>query len=184
MTAPFHKLKHEHRIIEQGLRALNGICLRLHVGEPIPSNALSRVVEFIKTFADHFHHRKEEEHLFPALERQGIQREGGPLGMMEREHEIERQLLAELDSAIAAYQSGDEEAGLHFAEAARRYTDHLIGHVQKEDNVLFRIAEEIMDEEEQESLMEAFKRAEAEMGEGVLEHYERMAAELEEEWTV
>ncbi|MCI0488197.1 MAG: hemerythrin domain-containing protein [Blastocatellia bacterium] len=184
MTAPFHKLKHEHRIIEQALRALNGISLRLQVGEPIPSNALSRVVDFIKTFTDHFHHRKEEEHLFPALERQGIQREDGPLGMMEHEHEIERQLLDELDIAIKAYQRGDDEAGRRFAEAATRYTDHLISHVQKEDNVLFKIAEEMMGEEEQKDLMDAFKKAEAEMGEGVLEHYERMAAELEEEWTV
>ena len=184
MTAPFHKLKHEHRIIEQGLRALNGISLRLNVGEPIPSGALSRAVDFIKTFVDHFHHRKEEEFLFPALERQGIQREDGPLGMMEQEHEIERELLAELDNAIKAYQSGDEEACQHFAEAATRYTDHLISHVQKEDNVLFRIGEEMLDEEEQKALTDAFEKAEAEMGAGVLERYERMAAELEEEWTI
>lgn len=184
MTAPFHKLKHEHRIIEQGLRALNGISLRLDYGERIPPESLSRMVDFIRTFADRFHHGKEEMHLFPALEQHGFMREGGPLGVIEEEHEIERRLLAELDEAIGAYRNGDAGASRHFADTARKYADHLIRHVHKEDNILFRLADDMLDEKEKASLSDAFKQVEIEMGEGLIEKYERMAEELEEEWSV
>jgi hemerythrin-like domain-containing protein len=34
---------------------------------------------FLKEFADRCHHGKEEDFLFPALEKAGIKKEGGPI---------------------------------------------------------------------------------------------------------
>jgi len=182
MSYPIHTLKHEHRVIEQGLRALAGVCLRFSSGEPVPPEALAQLLDFIRAFADRYHHGKEEAYLFPALERQGIVREGGPLAMMESEHQVERELVAELGRDFEAYQAGIPDAHWRFVETAGRFIDLLVGHIQREDQILFRIAEEVLDQTDQASLSAAFKQAEAEIGAGVLENYERIAAELERAW--
>lgn len=182
MSRPFHILKHEHRIIEQALRALDGACLRLDGGYEVPAKGLSEIADFINSFADRYHHRKEEQVLFPVLERCGITREGGPLGAIEREHEIERKLVGELRLAIAEYKEGDAEARRRFVEAARSYIRMLVAHMETEDSLLFRLADEVLDEEDRDELMESFKNFQSQVGLRPLEEYEKRAAELEDAW--
>ena len=184
MTHPLHSLKHEHRVIERALRALDGVCARLQWGQHIPAEVLSQLVDFISMFADRYHHGKEEKYLFPVLERQGIVREGGPLTVIAQEHQIESDLTAEMRRAIEGYRDVDPEARQRFVEAARRYTDHLLGHIDKEDGILLRLADEILDEEDEASLREGFGKAEAELGAARYEKYERIASELEHSWAV
>jgi hemerythrin-like domain-containing protein len=60
MSRPFHILKHEHRIIERALRGLDGVCMRIEGGNRVPVPALVEILGFITTFADRYHHGKEE----------------------------------------------------------------------------------------------------------------------------
>ncbi|HLG14407.1 MAG TPA: hemerythrin domain-containing protein [Blastocatellia bacterium] len=182
MASPIEILKRDHRIIERALRAFEGICLRFEVGDEVPPEALVQLIDFIRTFADHFHHEKEETHLFPALERRGVPHAGGPIGVMLDEHETGRRLVEELARAAAAYNTGDEDAARRFAEAGRRYIELLTLHIHKEDNVLFRIAEGVLDSQMLAALGASFERAEAELGAGLLDRYERIAEELEKKW--
>lgn len=184
MSRPFHILKHEHRIIERVLRGLDGVCVRIEGGGQVPAAALLEIVDFIRTFADRYHHGKEENHLFPALERRGITREGGPLGVMEYEHQIERELTADLEQAIDLYKVGDGEAAPRFVEAARAYLRLLVGHIEKEDSVLFRIGDEMLDDEEKVALAASFKQTDAALGGLTLQDYERVASEIEDKWAL
>lgn len=184
MSRPFHILKHEHRIIERVLRALDGVCMRLEGGNRVPAAALLEIVGFITTFADRYHHGKEERLLFPALERRGITRDGGPLGVIEYEHQVERELIADLEQAIDLYQEGDVDAAQRFVDAARAYLRLLVGHIEKEDSILFRIGDEVMDDEEKVALAASFKQTDAALGNHSLQDYERLASELEDKWAV
>jgi hemerythrin-like domain-containing protein len=184
MSRPFHILKHEHRIIERVLRALDGVCMRLEGGNKVPAAALREIVDFITEFADRYHHGKEETLLFPALERHGITREGGPLGVMEYEHQVERELIANLEQAIGLYQEGNADASQNFADAARTYLRMLVGHIEKEDSILFRIGDEVLDDEEKTALAASFKQTAAVLGIRSLEGYERLATELEDKWAL
>jgi hemerythrin-like domain-containing protein len=184
MTDPFHLLKREHRIIERGLRALDGLCLRLEWRTSLPDSALEQIIDFTSNFIDGFHHDKEETYLFPALSRHGIAEAGGPLGAMKHEHEIENTLTAELGRAIEGCKNGEADAVKRFVEAAYQYSGHLIGHMQKEEAILFRLADELLDEEEKAALLADFRRAESEIGVGVYERYARLATELEKIWSV
>jgi hemerythrin-like domain-containing protein len=177
-------LKHEHRIIERGLRALEGVCVRIESGNKVPVATLLEIVDFITTFADRYHHRKEERHLFPALERRGIAREGGPLGVMEYEHQIERDLIADLEQAIDLYQEGEVDAVERFVDAARAYLRLLVGHIEKEDSILFRIGDEVLDDAEKAALVVSFKQEDAVLGNRALQDYERLATELEDKWAI
>lgn len=79
---PTEQLKEEHKAIKLMLKVLEAMCRRLENKENIPKEHFEKVLEFIKVFADKCHHGKEEDLLFPAMEKAGIPREGGPLNVM------------------------------------------------------------------------------------------------------
>ncbi len=184
MTNPVEVLRAEHVIIESGLRALGGMCLRLERGEKVPFEAISQFLDFIRTFADGFHHAKEESCLFPALEAHGLPREGGPIGVMLYEHDTGRQLIAEMAHAAAEYNDGEREANHKLVGIAYRYIELLSSHIHKENNILFMIAQSMLDDHAQASLRQAFEQVEAGSGANMRERYERIAAQLEKDWAV
>ena len=177
-----HNLKHEHRVIERALRALDGICARIEAGETVPAESVSEVFEFLSAFGDRFHHGKEEKYLFPTLLREGIALRGGATDVLEREHEMERRLISELARAVNSYTEGNSESRAPFVKTARQYVDLMVDHFQKEDRALFRLANDFLDESVKEDLGRKFREAEAELGSGSRQKYEKMAADLESRW--
>ncbi len=163
---------------------MEGMSTRIALGEEIPAESLSRLMDFISGFADRFHHRKEEEILFPALRSQGIGEDGGALEVMHRQHEVERDLIGELRLVVEALGNGNEAASQLFVDDARRFTDLLTTHIELEDSVLFRLADEVLEEEDKKSILEAFRRAAEELGLAALEKYEKAASDLEQTWAL
>jgi len=143
-------LREEHEVILRALALLERFGQKLEAGEPMDRDGLTWLREFFSTFADRCHHGKEEQHLFPALERHGIPRDGGPLGVMLHEHEEGRALLR-------AMAQGDDR---RTAEAIRRYAALLRAHIDKENGVLFPLAERVLPGEEQRGLVGAFEAVE------------------------
>ena len=103
---------------------------------------------------------------------------------MEYEHKVERELIADLEQAIDLYQEGDVDAAQRFVDAARAYLRLLVGHIEKEDSILFRLGDEVMDDEEKVALAASFKQTDAALGNHSLQDYERLASELEDKWAV
>jgi hemerythrin-like domain-containing protein len=95
------QLMDEHEGIKLMLNIIGNICQRLDNKEEIDSKTFDQVIEFLKVFVDKCHHAKEEELLFPALEKAGIAKEGGPIGMMLQEHEEGRNLVKSMVGEIA-----------------------------------------------------------------------------------
>jgi hemerythrin-like domain-containing protein len=182
MPRPTYLLKHEHRVIEQAMRALDGMCLHMRTGGRVPDQEMAKLFDFIRNFADGFHHMKEEAHLFPALAQIGVRDKRGPLDFLRAEHATERALLDVLELAVEAYQH-NYDAGEQFVSAALQFKDHLIGHMQHEEAILFRLAEEMLDDEAGNALFRAFAEENAKAPERI-NRYERLAKELEEAWSV
>jgi hemerythrin-like domain-containing protein len=182
--AIIHMLKHEHRVIEQALRALEGICFRLACKERIPTEALADVVDFSSRFVDAYHHAKEETYLFPRLEKHGIVREGGPLGGIEHEHEVERKLITELNIGAQGLKAESDVSRQVFIEAARKFIAHLTNHMQQEEAILFRLAEELLDPVDGEAMAKDFQQVEKEFGQIAVKRYENLATSLEEKWAL
>ena len=80
-------LKKDHRLIEMMLDILQKVAKKFDQGGDVPADSLKSASNFIRTFADNYHHGKEEELLFRAMEERGFPREGGPIGMMLIEHD-------------------------------------------------------------------------------------------------
>jgi hemerythrin-like domain-containing protein len=179
---PLYVLKHEHRVIERALRALDGVCKRLEAGEPVPTETLLALVEFMTDFACRYHHGKEENCLFPALHRQGIASRESALHAISKEHAVERNLTSQMREAAREYAEADPDSRALFAGAARAYINHLTEHIQREDSILFRVADEMLDDTDREDLMTAFERARKEFGPELIARYEQLATDLEQTW--
>ncbi|MEW6130674.1 MAG: hemerythrin domain-containing protein [Acidobacteriota bacterium] len=184
MSAPFYILKHEHRVIERALRALEGVCFRLKAGETVPAADLLKLIDFISDFAHGFHHFKEEQYLFPRLRQQGISGEGGVLQALSYEHEIETELVEKLLDAVKGIEKNDAVAIEQFTDIASKYVAHLIGHLRHEDATLFRLAEELLEQPDKDALYQDFKLAENSLGTDAVREYEDLASTLEEKWAV
>lgn len=170
-------LSDEHRIIERVLDVME----KLTQDSAVSSlESWKKVLDFARHFADQCHHLKEEKILFPAMEEHGIPNEGGPIGMMLIEHEEGRSYVRAMLAAVALIEANDAAAKDSLLASARGYLRLLREHIQKEDQVLFRIADDVIPAEEQKQLLRAFEEHEiGEMGTGVHEKYLAMTQLLE-----
>lgn len=176
---PTEQLKNEHEAIKLMMAVLEKICLKIESKENVPAEHLERIVEFIKVFADKCHHAKEEDLLFVAIEEAGIPREGGPTGVMLMEHDMGRGYVKELAEAIEKYKTGDIDASSKIIESARNYINLLTPHIDKENNILYEIADAHLSEEKQKELLEKFETLEKEkIGLGKHEEFHKLLDNL------
>ncbi len=182
---PTEILSQEHRVIEQVLNCLEKMLDQSGVEGRLEKAPARDAVAFFRNFADRCHHGKEETHLFPAMEAKGFSADCGPTGVMRREHELARLRVREMDAAIDAASAGDRAAQQRFAENARAYVDLLREHIQKEDHCLYAMANQAFSEADQQKLMAAFEKVEAEeMGQGTHETYLKIADDLADRFGV
>ena len=175
-------LMSEHRVIERVITAVENGAARLENGQPIRPEFFLDAADFIKGFADGCHHHKEEGVLFKSMEAAGVPVEGGPIGMMLIEHEQGRAFTAGMRAAAARLQSGDASAAAAVVQNARGYAALLRQHIQKEDRVLFPMADRFLPLSAQDQVMDGFEHVEhEETGEGVHEKYLALAKRLEAE---
>jgi hemerythrin-like domain-containing protein len=177
---PTAELSHEHEAILEMIRILGKMADRLDAGRAVHPSDLEQAVEFIRIFADKCHHAKEEGHLFPEMEKAGIPRERGPIGVMLAEHEAGRKHVAAMAGALAGIRKGDRKAAQAFAAAARGYGQLLSQHILKEDRVLYPMADARLSPDQQESLEACFADIERNIvGEGKHEEFHRLLGRLE-----
>jgi len=87
------QLSREHQAILRGLDLLKAAAASWRKYQAGAAEDCRALVEFFKTFADHCHHGKEEQVLFPKLMQAGITIHGRTLGVMLQEHEQGRDLI-------------------------------------------------------------------------------------------
>lgn len=163
------------------LRVLRAVSDELGRAEPVQAADLDGIMEFLSVFVDKCHHAKEEEFLFPALEAGGVLREGGPIGVLTAEHEIARRLAADMKNAAAQYASAGSAAALR--SAIREYVVLLTEHIQKENEVLFALADVKLDPGLDEAIFEAFEQLERDrIGAGKHEEFHAFLGRLEREY--
>ncbi len=159
------ELRHEHEVILRALAVLERAAARLAAGRPLDEAALADLVRLCRTFADRCHHGKEEDTLFPLLRAKGV---GSPLAVFLEEHEEGRGYLRTVEGAAPAAER---------AAAARRYVGLLRDHIERENGVLFPMADEVLSPEEHAELARRYAEVEARVvGPGV---HERLLADLD-----
>ncbi len=176
---PTEILMQEHRVIEQVLNCLEIIAQRGESEGTLDVESANQAIDFFRNFADRCHHGKEEECLFPMLEQKGFSPEQGPTGVMRQEHEAGRRYTNGMTEAVAAVVAGNDQAIGTFASNVRAYILLLREHIQKEDHCLFQMADQALNEQDQQQLLDAFAHVEHDdLGPETHQKYIEIAAEL------
>ncbi len=132
-------LRRDHALIEKVLKAMWATIPLLQSGKTIPEPVISQVIDFTKNFTDVCHHGKEENSLFPELEKKGMPKESGPIAVMLMEHTMTRKLAARMEDSSKEYlRSGDAK---QLITDMQEYINHVVQHIWKENNRLFEMAE-------------------------------------------
>jgi hemerythrin-like domain-containing protein len=154
--SPIARLLDDHRAILRALDLLDTAAARPPDGAP-PAAWWGDLIAWLRAFADANHHGKEERCLFPALAKAGLPSDVGPVAVMLEEHDRGRSLLR-------AMESGDAGAR---ARAARDYVWLLREHIDKENAVLFPLADAALDEPARERLDGELAAVEGDWGHGM-----------------
>ncbi|TRZ79025.1 MAG: cation-binding protein [Nitrosopumilales archaeon] len=171
-------LRRDHDLIEKVLKSMWSTIPLLQSGKTIPEPILNQVIDFSTNFTDVCHHGKEENSLFPELEKKGMSRDSGPIAVMLMEHEVTRKLGTRMEASSKTYlKSGD---ATQLIIDMQEYINHVVQHVWKENNRLFEMAEMALRNEAEQvnkSLLEVENTKLKEIGK-TREHYEKFAEEL------
>ena len=140
---PTEILMSEHRIIEKVLARVAKACDKADAGS-FDAEEFAVSLAFFREFADKRHHGKEENKLFPAMNKHGMPMDSGPLACMLSEHDLGRSLLKTVSDELPASRKGDEAAKKKVVSSYREYITFLTEHIYKEDNILFKMAEQVV----------------------------------------
>jgi hemerythrin-like domain-containing protein len=181
MTRPLTILMDEHRLIEQVLGSLETCAIEVEGGLALERAVALGYADFLRGFADAWHHGKEEDILFRRMVERGFSEETGPVAVMLHEHRQGRALVG----AIAAVGAGAGAGAVAPAEAttflssALGFVPLLRQHIQKEDNILYPMSQRVLTSAEFETMLEDFAAFEAKAGaDGARDRLEALAERL------
>lgn len=142
LVNPTESLRKDHALIEKMINALKIMSTLLQKGTTIPKPILDQTIDFSTNFTNQCHHGKEEESLFPTLEKNGMPKEGGPIARMLFEHEITKNLTNSIIKSTEVYLSTGQPRAL--IEDIEKYVEHVSLHLSKENQRLFVMADMLL----------------------------------------
>jgi hemerythrin-like domain-containing protein len=175
---PIGMLEDEHRFIAKVVSAATVLADRLEVGQPVETETLASIVEFMRTYADKCHHGKEEDLLFPMLAQRGVPMRGCPVEVLLREHGLGRALVKGLAEATEALQAGDPSAKENVIKNLRGIAELYPHHIWKEDYLLFPMSNKVLSVEDQQNLAQEFEKVEESVGRDVHQRLQQLSEEL------
>ena len=153
-------LAREHENILKVADALGGECEKIEDGREVDEDFFRKVIEFVRNYADKFHHAKEEDILFKEFVKKVESDDGcvhcNPVEQMLVEHEEGREFVKGMKQAL------DNDDKEKLVENARGYAGLIQEHIFKEDNILYPMADGVLSEEVEKEMFEKFEKIENE----------------------
>lgn len=147
----------EHRAILRMLDVTRELAHLMEVGADVPPETLDAVAEFMRVFGNE-HMRKEEEYVFPALGKRGKSLDGMAIESLQRDHDRVRLLLEKMLAAAAAYREHRPKADRNWGRFASEYAAVLRRHIDREEEIFYPAAEQILSPDQQRDLAESLRR--------------------------
>jgi hemerythrin-like domain-containing protein len=154
-------LVHEHKLILRMLDLVEKRAPLTGSGEYADYRFYLDGVDFIRNYADRFHHAKEEDILFEALIKNGMPRANSPVAAMLMEHDQGRAFVKAMEEAAGAALAGEPDANRLIAENALGYVGLLREHIAKEDDILYPLAERVIPTGMRDEIIAGYAAAEA-----------------------
>lgn len=174
-------LVNEHRLILRMIALLENNAARTAGGSYTNWQFYLDGVDFIRNYADRFHHAKEEDVLFEALIKNGMPRENSPIAAMLMEHDQGRAFVKSMESAALEALAGRSGREQTIADNALAYAALLREHISKEDEILYPLAERVIPDTMRDGIIAGYAAAEARTAADFSAQYEAAVARYEQE---
>lgn len=133
-------MKQEHKFIKRGLIVIRKMCVYILDTGNVPEDDFTKMIDFIRNYADKHHHSKEENILFKKMEEELGEKVRAPLLGMFAEHDLGRLFIGNLEIAIKKFTEGNKDSRVDIIANAIGYCDLLTRHIDKEDNAIYNFA--------------------------------------------
>jgi hemerythrin-like domain-containing protein len=151
-------LINEHNSIKIVLKAIRKISIGLMNGKEVDDSLYRKIIDFVRNYADKYHHQKEENRLFNRMTEGGQNPKSaeGPVQGMLLEHDMGRKYISNLEKALDDYKNGNKDAKVSIISYGIVYADLLEDHIFKEDNVIYKFALRVLNKDEIEKMEKEF----------------------------
>lgn len=167
-SPPMKKLMDEHKLIKRWIALIPTVIPDLDLGSAETQQLVRAGLDFIRSFADKFHHAKEEEILFRYFD-QTLE----IITVMLEDHEKARAHVRAVNDALT---SRDNDAARRHLAA---YAELLTEHIKKEDEILYPWMDRQLSDAQVGRLFSEFAEADQRLA-GVAERAEKFVREMEE----
>jgi len=131
----------EHELIVAVLASLQAMAEKLETGGSVERQDVADFGRFFRDFADKCHHGKEEDRLFVKMVEAGFPQDRGPIAVMLAEHDAGRQEVRGLLAIGAGTGPLSQEEKARVMKYVGEFVPLLYSHIQKENNVLYPMAQ-------------------------------------------
>lgn len=168
-SPPLKRLVDEHTIIKKWIGLIPQVIKNIDIESESGSQLISDGLDFIRSYADKFHHAKEEDILFEHTD---------------KNLDIIKTILADHETArgyvkavSAALEIRDKEA---ITDHLSAYKGLLTEHIKKEDEILYPWIDRGLSITQVGELFAKFNKAEEKMDKGLIEKCQKFIAEAEQ----
>ncbi len=162
------RLVDEHTWIKRLLARIPDVVAEIEATGAIDGDLLRDMVDFIRGYADRYHHMKEEDILFDYTDR-----ETPIVQVILQDHECARQYVQEI---VRATEEGDVSA---LCANLARYRELLTEHITKEDEILYPAIDRGLTTHQVGEMWQRFEGAESGLEADVPQKYEQFITDLE-----
>lgn len=162
-------LSEEHKSILKVISALEKECGELQTSQKINADFFTQAIDFIRNYADKFHHAKEEDILFVEFCKDAHKAPCNPVDQMLFEHKQGREYVKNMESALG------ENNIENVIKNGNDYADLLKNHIFKEDTILYPMIDEVLDEKTQQAISEKANAAEKKFEKNAIAKYVEFA---------
>lgn len=159
MKNPITILFDEHEIIISAIDIAKRADELLATDEPAYEKTIRELIVFFRVYADQYHHHKEEEILFPEMNKKNELLEEGVIKEMFENHADFRDMIKRIEAFLDKkdYQMAQQQ--LH------TYAEALLDHIAVENDEVFQMTDSLFDYQELEKLYFRFHDCDREIEE-------------------
>ena len=154
MKSPTDMLLKEHENILKFIDFLLEKCEVMEKKKEIDKDFFEGAIDFIRNYADKFHHAKEEDILFKELCKDTVEMRCNPVEQMLYEHDLGRNFVKGIEEGLKKRDLNK------IIKNSKGYADLLKEHIYKEDNILYPMAEQSLDKAVKTKMLKEFERIE------------------------
>jgi hemerythrin-like domain-containing protein len=156
---PIQTMLEEHEVICQTEGIIESLNNTWETDANKYKETVTTLITFFREYADGYHHRKEEEVLFPAIHNHPDFVLQEIIEEFETHHEDFREYTVAIEEAL------NEDDFERSYKELNKYIQDLLDHIAAENDELFALAENLIDENDLEIIFFKFKDIDMELGE-------------------